>query len=157
LVARCLEQAPGAGNHNDNGAAEYLAESGLIGLDNLRLAGRRENLRTAIDRLTKQQALGYPLPGRGELWDLRALYADPMWNLARPATQHTARTICDLIGWDPDTPAPPAGHPLIEVGFGVCTHAAAVALAPLEHSAHLREIDAYRRIALGKPFVPQHH
>jgi hypothetical protein len=156
LVARCLKQTASAENRDDHGAAEYLAENGLIGLDNLRLAGRRENLRTTIDQLAQQEPPGFPLPDRGELWDLRALYADPMWNLARPTTRHTARVICDLVGWDPDTPAPPPGHALIEVGFRACTHAAAVALAPMEHAAHLREIDAYRRIALGKPFVPQH-
>ena len=104
LVARCLKQAPGAENRDANGAAEYLAENGLIGLDNLRLAGRRENLRTAIDRLATQEAPGFPLPDRGELWDLRALYADPMWNLARPVTRHAAQVICDLIGWDPTPP-----------------------------------------------------
>lgn len=133
-----------------------MAENGLIGLDHPRLAGHRENLRTAIDQIAKREPPGFPLPDRGELWDLRTLYADPMWDLARPATRHTARVICDLVGWDPDTPAPHPGHALIEVGFGACTYAAAVALAPMEHAAHLREIDAYRRIALGKPFVPQH-
>lgn len=79
-----------------------------------------------------------------------------MWNLARPATRQAAQVICDLIGWDPGTPAPPSGHPLIEIGHGACTYATAIALAPLEHAAHLREIDTYHRIALGKPFVPQH-
>lgn len=156
LVARQLEHSSGAENRDDHGAAEYLAENGLIGLDNLGIAGRRENLRTAIDQISTREAPDFPLPDRGELWDLRALYADPMWNLARPATRHTARVICDLVGWDGNAPAPPPGHTLMEVGFNACTYAAAVALAPLEHAAHLREIDAFRRIALGKPFVPEH-
>jgi hypothetical protein len=96
------------------------------------------------------------LPDAGKMWDLRALHAEPMWAIARPMTRHTAQVICDLIGWDSDSPPPPAGHPLGEVGFSACTHAARVALAPQEHAAHLREIDAFRRIALGKPLIPPH-
>ncbi len=32
--------------------------------------------------------------------------------------------------------------------------AALAALSPLVHAAHLREIEAFRLIALGKPFTP---
>ncbi len=155
LVDRCLKQTDGA-DRTDSGAAESLAETGLIGLDNLQIAGRRENLRIAMNKLASQEAPGFPLPDAGELWDLRALYAEPMWALARPVTHHTAQVICDLIGWDPDCPPPPSGHPLREVGYSASTHAARVALAPQEHAAHLREIDAFRRIALGKPLIPSH-
>jgi hypothetical protein len=142
-------------NDRQGGAAEALAENGLIGLDNLAIAGRRESLRNAAQKLGDHTSDHEPLPERGDLWDLKALYSDPMWAAARPATRETARTICDLVGWDPESPSPPTGHPLHEVGFRACCHAAYVALAPYEHSSQMREIDAFRRIALGKPFLPR--
>jgi len=71
--------------------------------------------------------------------------------LARPATRRTARAICDLVGWDPASPPPPEGHPLHEVGLPACINAAVSALVPHEQAAHVREIDAFRRIALGRP------
>jgi hypothetical protein len=35
-------------------------------------------------------------------------------------------------------------------------HASQAALVPYVHDAHIREIDAFRRIALGKSFDPLH-
>jgi len=152
-VERCLEAA-GRTRPASGGAAEYLAENGLIGLDNFQIAGRRENLRVAMNRLAQQAPPGFPLPDRVELMSLLALYSDPIYSLARPASHHAARVICDLVGWDPDSAAPPDGHPLRGVGWQACTHAALTALLPLQDAAHLREIDAFRRIAVGKPFEP---
>ncbi|HEX4865777.1 MAG TPA: hypothetical protein VFV02_17040 [Acidimicrobiales bacterium] len=153
MVRQSLE-AVGRGDPSSESTAEsYLAENGLIGLDNFAIAGLRENLRNAINALAQKAPEGFPLPEHGELWDLRALYTDPIWSLARPATHHTARVICDLVGWDPEAAAPPPGHTLREVGFQACVHAALEALLPLQHAAHMREIDAFRRIAVGKPFA----
>jgi hypothetical protein len=135
-----------------DGAAEALAENGLIGLDNLRIAVRRAGLRQAIGELAEDDSGGEALPDRGELWDLRALYSAPMWSLARPASRRTARVICDVVGWDPASPLPPEGHRLHEVGLPACINAAVSALVPHEQAAHVREIDAFRRIALGRPF-----
>jgi hypothetical protein len=147
LVQRLLEARDTA--RPDSGAAEYLAGNGVTGIDLVKIAGRRENLRNAIAAVTAGQPPEFPLPDRGELWDLRAIYADPMWGLALPATRQTATVICELTGWDPRTPPPPHGHPLHEIGFPACTQAAYAALVPLEHAAHLREIRAFRRVALG--------
>jgi hypothetical protein len=155
LVSRCLSQADGDAARSGHSAAEYLAENGIIGVHSVKIAGHRESLRTAIAALTTGQRPGSPLPDKGDLWDLRALYVDPMYALARPASRAAARVICEVVGWDPQSPAPPQGHPLHEVGFTACTHAARVALASYEHAAHLREISALRRIALGQPVAGQ--
>jgi hypothetical protein len=155
LVGRCLSQAGGDADSSDHSAVEYLAENGIIGVNSVPIAGRRESLRAAIGAFETGQPPGFPLPDKGELWDLQALYADPMYALARPASRATARVICEVIVWDPQSPAPPQGHPLHEAGFTACTHAARVALAPFEHAAHLREISALRRIALGQPLAGQ--
>ena len=73
------------------------------------------DLRTAIDRLARQEAPGFPLPDRGELWDLRALYADPMRNLARPATRHAAQA-----EYVPKSPIIAVFAQVKRVGCGVC-------------------------------------
>jgi hypothetical protein len=154
MVERCLEQAGLEARASEGGAAEVLAEDGLVGLDDLRIAARRMDLRQAMDKLIPggDAPPDCPLPESGDLWDIRGLYSQPMWALARPATRHTARLVCDLVGWDPESPGPPDDHPLREIGFWACIHAALTALLPHQHAAHLREIDAFRRIALGKPF-----
>jgi len=69
------------------------------------------------------------------------------------AVDGAGQSFRELTGWDPAGPCRP-GHPLRDVGFSACTHAARMALAPQEHAAYLREIGAFRRIALGKPLVP---
>lgn len=156
VAANAAVEAAGLGPPKDNGAVEWLAENGLIGLDNITIAPRRERLRNALARMagsTTPHGDKLPtIPERGELWDLRAMFSAPMFALARPYTRRAAAEICAVVGWDPESPAPPDGHPLREVGWGACTHTAAVALAPYVHDAHIREIDAFRRIALGKPF-----
>ncbi len=73
-----------------------------------------------------------------------------MYALARPYTRRAATLVCAIVGWDPESPAPPTGHPLHEIGYPVCTHTARTALQPHLHNAHIREIHAFRRIALGK-------
>jgi len=140
------------------GAAESLAENSLIGLDEVAIAGRRPSFRSFIDKHARDRSgdrtvavLG---PDRSEMWDIRALYADPMWAVARPAARVTARTICALVGQDPTGPTPADGHPLHEIGYPACRATAIAALTPYAHAAHLREIDAFRRIALGVPFDP---
>ena len=153
-AAAAAKQA-GLGPAEDNGAASWLAENSLA--DNTPIAGRRESLRNKLDVLGGTTTPNGPLPtvpDRGDLWSLRGMYAEPMWALARPYTRRTAVEICALVGWDPDTPAPPDGHPLREVGYPACVHASETALVPYVHDAHIREIDAFRRIALGKPFPP---
>jgi len=149
-------KAAGLGTADDNGAVEWLAENALIGLDNLAIAPRRERLRATLTKLAGSTTpSGHKLPTipeKMELWDLRALFTEPMYALARPHTRRTAAEVCAVVGWDPESPAPPDGHPLREVGWGACTHTAAAALLPYLHDAHIREIEAFRRIALGKPF-----
>lgn len=56
------------------------------------------------------------------------------------------------MGQDPDGPTPADGHPLHEVGYPATRQAAVDALTPHVHAAHVREIDAFRRISLGQPF-----
>jgi hypothetical protein len=51
-----------------------------------------------MNKLASQEVPGFPLPDAGGLWDLRALYAEAIWELARPVTRHTAQVICELIG-----------------------------------------------------------
>jgi len=137
------------------GAVDYLTEDGLIGCDHSTLPGRRHSLLNAIGGLSEparheRTPLHVPIGGL-DLRQLRALYAEPMFAVARPVTRRTAITVCATIGWDPDSPMAPEGHPLFEVGHYVGTHAAQVALLPYEHAAHLREIEAFRRVALGQP------
>jgi len=146
---------------DDTGAAASLGENGLIGLDLIPIAGRRASLRTVLSKLAKPDPDGdaprdIVLPDRGELWDLRSTYGESMWALARPVTYRTARAVCELVGWDPDAPPPPEGHQLFEVGWNACTAASMEALRPQIHLAHLREIEAFRRIALGLPFIADH-
>jgi hypothetical protein len=152
-VKRCLEEV-GRAEPPGRAAADFLASNGLIGLDNLAIAGRREDLRLAMNAFAQKAEPGAPIPDTVELRSLMALYVDPVYSLARPASRHTAVVICDLVGWDSASAAPPDGHPLLEVGYQACTHAALNALLPLQHASHLREIDAFRRIAVGKPFQP---
>jgi hypothetical protein len=154
LVSRCLSEA-GGGAPSGHSAVEYLAENGTTGVQAVKIAGRREGLRITIGALSARQQPRFPLPDKGDLWDLHVLYVDPMYALARPACRAAARVICEVAGWDPQSPAPPQGHPLHEIGFTACSHAARVALAPYEHAAHLREISALRRIALGQPVADQ--
>ncbi|MFI7520618.1 hypothetical protein [Micromonospora globbae] len=92
------------------------------------------------------------IPDRSDLWSLRGMYPEPAWAIARPYTRRTAQSICAIVGWDPKSPAPPDGHPLREIGYRACLHAGEAALVPYVHDAHLREIDAFRRVALGKPW-----
>jgi hypothetical protein len=135
-------------------AVDELAEIGLIGLDNFGIAPRRDSLRMMLSRLAgSTTAIGHripELPDQGDLWDLRHLYLAPMYALARPYTRRAATEVCGIVGWDPESPAPPTGHPLHELGYPVCTHTAHTALQPQLHNAHIREIHAFRRIALGK-------
>ncbi|MFI5898340.1 hypothetical protein ACIA5D_50520 [Actinoplanes sp. NPDC051513] len=141
------------GAPDDNGAAAALAENSLT--EEIPIAGRRSSLREVVDKLAGRDMPGLPapkIPDRSDLWSLRAMYAEPMWALARPYTRRTADMICGLVGWDPQSPAPPAGHPLHEIGYPACLHASETALVPHVHDAHIREIEAFRRIALGKPF-----
>ena len=147
----------GLATPDDNGAVAALAESALT--DRPAIAGRRDSLRNRLDKLASAELPGAPapkMPDRSDLWGLRAMYAEPMWAIARPYARRTAQEICALIGWDPQSPAPPAGHPLHEVGYPACLHASEAALVPYVHDAHIREIEAFRRIALGKPFDPLH-
>jgi hypothetical protein len=146
-------KAAGLAAPDDHGAAAWLAENGLA--DNAPIARRRDSLRNKLDHLagTTTPTGDVPiLPDRGDLWGLRAMYAEPMWALARPYTRRTAEEICAIVGWDPESPAPPDGHPLREIGYSACVHTSQVALAPYVHDAHIREIDAFRRTALGKPW-----
>jgi hypothetical protein len=145
--------AAGLGVPDDNGAAASLAENALA--DNAPIAGRRDSLRNRLDKLATAELHDTPapkVPGRSDLWSLRAMYAEPFWAIARPYARRTAEEVCALIGWDPLSPAPPPGHPLHEVGYPACLHASETVLVPYVHDAHIREIDAFRRIALGKPF-----
>jgi hypothetical protein len=75
-----------------------------------------------------------------------------MWTVGMPIIYRTARTMCELTGVDPDGPTPADGHVLHEIGYPACKQAARDALAPHAHQAHIREIGAFRRIALGKPW-----
>jgi hypothetical protein len=135
-------------------AAGELAEIGLVGLDHFALAPLRESLRMALSNLagsTTANGDRIPdLPAQSDLWDLRNLCSTPMYALARPYTRRAATLVCAIVGWDPESPAPPAGHRLAELGYPVCTHTARTALQPHLHNAHIREIHAFRRIALGK-------
>jgi hypothetical protein len=137
-------------------AADTLAENGLVGLDELPLAGRRETFRHGLDRVARTRHDEHNIdvhgPDKGDLWDIRALYSDVMWALARPATRSTAYAICELVGQDPDAPSPAEPSPLYEIGYPVVKAAAVDALTPYVHAAHIREVQAFRLIALGKPF-----
>lgn len=153
------KQAEQAGiDDGGDGAAEALAENGLMGLDNLPIAARRDRFRLGVDGFVEDHTKSSTNigPDRGDLWDLKGLYADPMWALARSLSRSTARTMCEITGWDPDGPSPVDGHPLYEAGYPACKAAAVAALTPYVHRAHLREIEAFRLIAMGKPFVPPH-
>jgi hypothetical protein len=68
-----------------------------------------------------------------------------------PYARRAAEEVCAPIGWGSAEPSPPAGHALPEVGHLACLHASETALVPWVHDAHVREIDAFRRI-LGRPF-----
>jgi hypothetical protein len=155
-------EAAGSKYIHMGGAVESLAEQGVGALENVQIAIRRDKFRLMLDRharvRTGDKAVTILGPDRGELWDIRALYGDPMWALGRPAARRTAAFMCQLVGWDVDAPMPADGHPLREIGGLACQRAAEAALTPHVHDAHMREIDAFRRIALGKPFlVPSTH
>jgi hypothetical protein len=45
------------------------------------------------------------------------MYPEPAWAIARPYSRRAAETICALVGWGPESPAPPDGHPLREIGY----------------------------------------
>jgi len=145
-----------AARHDDEPALELVAEYGLIALDNAPFVWRRESMRRALDPLARERAgdrtvevLG---PDRGDLWDLKALLNEPMYTTVRPAARATARLLCAQTGVAPDDPAPADGHPIYELAYPACKAAVRAAIAPLVHSAHVREMDAFRLIALGKPF-----
>jgi hypothetical protein len=117
VVGRHLTAA-GVDGYGGDGAADVPAEDGLP--DNAAFAIRRDNFRLALDRhaRTHRDDRGVVVhgPDRHDLWDLRALYGDIMFALARPAARRTARILCELVGWDPDGPIPADGHPLRELG-----------------------------------------
>jgi hypothetical protein len=140
---------------DDDSAADELAEFGLIGLDDFALAPRRAEFRRRLSDLagfTTANGDRIPeLPNAGDLWDLSHLYLPPMYALARPYTRRTATEVCAIVGVDPAGPPPAPGHFLREIGMPVCTHTASSALQPQLHDAHIREIRAFRRIALGQP------
>jgi hypothetical protein len=145
--------AAGLGPSEHNDAVAWLTESALT--DNIAIAGRRESLRNRLDKLagtTTDHEQIPTIPDRSDLWSLRGMYPEPAWAIARPHARRTAQSICAIVGWDPESPAPPDGHPLREIGYRACLHAAETALVPYVHDAHLREIDAFRRVALGKPW-----
>jgi hypothetical protein len=110
VVGRHLTAA-GVDGYGGDGAADVLAENGLP--DNAAFAIRRDNFRLALDRhaRTHRDDRGVVVhgPDRHDQWDLRALYGDIMFALARPAARRTARILCELVGWDPDGPIPPTG------------------------------------------------
>ncbi|MFG1820579.1 hypothetical protein ACGFIF_42950 [Kribbella sp. NPDC049174] len=137
-------------------ALELVAEYGLIALDNAGFVWRRESMRNAMEPLARQRAgdktvdvLG---PDRGDLWDLKALLNEPMYTTVRPAARATARLLCAQTGVAPTDPAPADGHPVYDLAYPACKAAVRAAIAPLLHSAHVREMEAFRLVALGKPF-----
>lgn len=142
---------------DDDSAADELAEFGLIGLDHFALAPRRAELRRTLSGLADSTTANGDqipeLPDDDDLRSLRKLFQAPMYALARPYTRRAATEVCVTVGWDPSSPAPPAGHPLSELGYPVCAQAARSALQPQLHDAHIREIKAFRHIAHGKPFT----
>lgn len=149
LVAR------GLWNCGDD-AAGALAENSLV-LLKAPIAIRRDKFRHDLDHEARTRSSDRDVvihgPDKDDLWDLRALYGDVLFALARPTARRTALVMCDLVGWDPDGPTPADGHPFHEIGFPACGRATNAALAPHLHAAHMREIDAFRRAALGKPFA----
>jgi hypothetical protein len=151
LVSSLAREAGRASRHGDYGAADYLAENSLIGANSVRIAAYRQKLHRAVDAIKGDLPAGTPIPDKGDLWDLRGLYLDPMWAYTRPAVRQMADAACELAGWDPATPAPPDSHPLMEFGHAACAHAARMAVAPLEHASLVREMRAFRRIAYGLP------
>ncbi len=58
------------------------------------------------------------------------MYPEPAWVIARPHVRRTAQSICAIVGWDPESPAPPDGHPLREICYRACLHAGEAALVP---------------------------
>jgi hypothetical protein len=137
-------------------AVETLAEYGLVALDNAAFVWRRESMRNAVDPLSRERdgdrtvkVLG---PERGDLWDLKALLNEPMYTTVRPLARATARMLCTQSGIAPDDPSPADGHPVYDLAYGACKAAVRAAIAPLVHSAHVREMEAFRLVALGKPF-----
>ncbi|GAB1645516.1 hypothetical protein [Krasilnikovia sp. MM14-A1259] len=154
-VNRGIEAADAKRIHGGR-AVESLAEESIGALEQIPLAIRRDKFRLTLDRFARLREGNKTVkilgPDRGDLWDIRALYADPMWALGRPAARRTARLMCQLLGWDADAPMPSTGHPLWEIGLPACQSAAVSALTPYVHDAHMREIDAFRRIAFGRPF-----
>jgi hypothetical protein len=137
-------------------ALELIAEYGLIALDTAGFAWRRESLRNALEPLSRERdgdktvkVLG---PDRGDLWDLKALLNEPMYSSVRPAARTTARLLCAQAGVDPADPAPADGHPVYELAYPACKAAVRAAIAPLVHAAQVREMEAFRLVALGKPF-----
>ena len=156
LVHRLIQERSQVAGLPDDGAALSLATAGTIALDTLPIAARRERLRHGLGKLGREhhpdKAVKIDGPDAMDLFDLQALYSDPMWSAYMPAVYRTARTMCELTGVDPDGPSPADGHVLNEIGYPACQQAARQALAPHLHQAHIREIDAFRRIALGKPW-----
>ncbi|WP_027344971.1 hypothetical protein [Hamadaea tsunoensis] len=154
-------KARGADWEAGAGAAAGLAEMGVGALESIPIAGRRESLRFALASLAHPDGdvngrHALPLPDQSELWGLRGVYGDAAWPIGRPEAYRTAVTACHLAGWDPDAAPPPDSHRLYEIGYPATQRAARVAIAPYVHRALLREIDAFRRIALGLPFIPDH-
>lgn len=148
LVDQVVDE--GAGQESVVGNAEpavdALVESGLFALDHATFAWRRESLRNVIDSLSGRQG-----PDRGDLLDLEELLNEPLQATVRSFARTSARTLCAQFGIAPDTPAPD-NHPVYEAGVGVCNAAVRAAITPLLHAAHLRELEAFRLIALGQPF-----
>ncbi|TCC34942.1 hypothetical protein E0H50_13710 [Kribbella sindirgiensis] len=137
-------------------AVEMLAEYGLVALDTAGFVWRRESMRNALDPLSRERdgdrTLQVHGPDRGDLWDLKALLNEPMYTSVRPLARATARMLCAQSGIAPDDPAPADGHPVYELGYGACKAAVRAAIAPLVHAAHVREMEAFRLVALGKSF-----
>lgn len=135
-------------------AVEALVECGLFALDRAAFVWRRESMRNIIDNLSRVHGVDPSVqtvgPDRGDMWDLEELLNEPLQATVRSFARTTARRLCAQFGIAPDTPAPD-GHPVYEVGVGVCNAAVMAAVMPLVHSAHLREMEAFRLIALGQP------
>lgn len=156
VVDGYAEQNP-ARPDDEEPALGLIAEYGLIALDTAPFVWRRESMRRAVEPLARERAgdrtvevLG---PNKEDLWDLKALLNEPMYTSVRPAARATARLLCAQTGVAPDDPAPADGHPVYELAYPACKAAVRAAIAPLVHAAHVREMGAFRLIALGKPFA----
>ncbi|MFK4089505.1 hypothetical protein ACI2LF_35655 [Kribbella sp. NPDC020789] len=154
---RVVDEAAGQDPARDEvePAVEALVECGLFALDRAAFVWRRESMRNIIDNLCRvhcpHQSLMTVGPDRGDMWDLEELLNEPMQATVRSFARRSARTLCAQFAIPPQTPVP-AGHPAYDVAVGVCTAAVTAAIMPLLHAAHLRELEAFRLIALGQPF-----